>query len=531
MNKIFKHILYIAGIAAVLFTAGCKDELVEITELEVSRLFSPTDIEAMIVNQTSIRLSWKPVKNAEHYKVEIFENAVQDQEASLDDLEPTFDGELVRELTGVSIDDLPLTIPGFAGETFYSIRVKAFGEQIDESKWTAIVTKTRPEQIFFPVALEDITNTGVTLRWPAGEPATKVVITPGDITRTLLGSEIQNGVVVIDGLDGETEYTAKLIYNDKTRGTAVFTTYIDISNAIVVRPTDDIVSLLEAATANQRFAVMPGEYNVASSILIPATVEIIGALPYDRPVINGAVIRLNAGAGLRLKDLILDGTTSDGNQTVVYNEVIAAGETYGDLLVEDCIIRHYTKGIVYGSNAVLVESVTYKGNIIHNVICDGGDFIDFRSGMPKKFDFINNTVYNSANNRDLFRLDNAVTFSEDHHVVITIENNTFYNIISTEGTTRRILYIRLASHEIHINRNIFVETLGSYSNQSATTVVEMSSNNYFNAPVLTDPELTVYDSGNYTTYNPGFINPEAGNFKVTNEELILYEIGDPRWLQ
>ena len=151
--------------------------------------------------------------------------------------------------------------------------------------------------------------------------------------------------------------------------------------------------------------------------------------------------------------------------------------------------------------------------------------------MPKKFDFINNTVYNSADNRDVFRLDNAVTFSENHHVVITIENNTFYNIISTEGTTRRILYIRLASHEIHVNRNIFVETLGSYSNQSATTVVEMSSNNYFNAPVLTDPELTVYDSGNYTSYNPGFVNPEAGNFKVTNEELILYEIGDPRWLQ
>ena len=171
------------------------------------------------------------------------------------------------------------------------------------------------------VALEDITNTGVTLRWPAGEPATKVVITPGDITRTLLGSEIQNGVVVIDGLDGETEYTAKLIYNDKTRGTVVFTTYIDISNAIVVRPTDDLVSLLEAATANQRFAIMPGEYNVASSINIPATVEVIGALPYDRPVINGAVLRLNAGAGLRLKDLILDGTTSDGNQTVIYNQV------------------------------------------------------------------------------------------------------------------------------------------------------------------------------------------------------------------
>jgi hypothetical protein len=105
--------------------------------------------------------------------------------------------------------------------------------------------------------------------------------------------------------------------------------------------------------------------------------------------------------------------------------------------------------------------------------------------MTKKFDFINNTVYNSAWNRDLFRMDNASGFSGDNHAVITIENNTFYNIIFTEGTTRRVLYVRLASHEITVRNNIFAETLANYSNQSATTVVEMTGNNYHNAPTFT----------------------------------------------
>jgi hypothetical protein len=530
MNRLLKQILYIAGITTVIFTAGCEDELIEITELEVSRLFSPTDVEAMIINQTSVRISWNPVKNSEYYIVEFYENTVQDTETPIEDVEPTFEGEPVKVLPEVNYDDLPVIVPGFAGETTYSIRVKAIGDDLSESKWTAIAVRTRPEQIFYSVALEDITNTGVTLRWPAGEEATEIFITPGDITHTLSTSEIENGVALIDGLNGETEYTAKLMNNGKTRGTAIFTTYIDISNATVVNPGDNLLSLLEGATANQRFAIMPGTYDVAFSIMISSTIEVIGALPYDKPVINGAVLRLNAGAGLRLKDLILDGSTSDGNQTVVYNEVIGLTDTYGDLLIEDCEIMNYTKGIVYGSNAVLVESVTYRGNIIHDVICDGGDFIDFRSGMPKKFDFINNTVYNCANNRDVFRFDNATAFSGDNHAIFTIENNTFYNIVSTEGTTRRILYIRLASHEIHVNRNIFAETLANYSNQSATTVVGMSSNNYFNAPKLIDPESTVYDSGSFTTYNPGFSNPDAGNFTVSNEELILYGIGDPRWL-
>ncbi|MBW6497177.1 MAG: fibronectin type III domain-containing protein [Bacteroidales bacterium] len=517
MNKHIKKFAFAVSFLAFLFTGGCTDDILpEITTLDVDRLFSPTDLDARVVNQTSVRLTWKKVNKADFYNVEFFENANED-----------FSGAPERAVNGVLFEDLPLVVAGFAGETTYSVRVQAVGEGIDESKWISTTFTTDAEQILFPIDPEEITASGVTLRWPAGEFATHITLMPGDINRPVTADEVAEGVAVITGLQSETEYTAKLMNEDKTRGTMVFTTLIDIGDAILVNPGDDLKAIVEAAQPGDAFALMPGEYVIEGNIEIYTNLSIIGARPYDKPEVLGAVFRMKDGSALRLKDLILDGATSpDGNQLVIYDEV----GTYGDLIIEDCVIKNNVKGVIYGSVAALVEYVLVKGTIIANVECVGGDFIDFRSGMPKALDFINNTVYNSALNRDLFRLDNATAYSGDYTVLVNIESNTFYNIISTDGTTRRVLYIRLASHEITVKKNIFAQVLGNYSNQSATTVVEMSSNNYHNADNLFSPEFTVYDSGNYTTYNPSFVDPANGNFTVTNEELIIFRIGDPRWL-
>ena len=506
---------------AAIIAAGCSDDIdPEITSLEVSRLFSPVDLEARIVNQTSVRLVWKEVDKAESYNIEVFANGEED-----------YSGTPIRTVTGVLYDQLPVIISGFAGETAYSVRVQAVGDGIDDSKWTSAVFITDTEQILFPVDPEEITPFTVTIRWPAGEVATSIVLMPGNITHTVTAAEIADGVAEITGLSSETEYTARLMSGESTRGTVTFSTLVDIGDAILVTVEDDLVSLIESASEGDVFALMLGEYVVDGNIAIHTTIGIIGVRPHEKPVIIGANLRMNGGAGLRLKDLKMDGTTApDGNQTIVYDEVLDAGLTYGDVEIEDCFIHNYVKGVFYASNAVLIESVTIKGTIYGDVECNGGDFIDFRSGMTKKFDFINNTVYNSAWNRDLFRMDNASNFSGDNHAVITIENNTFYNIIYTEGTTRRVLYVRLASHEITVGNNIFAETLANYSNQSATTVVSMAGNNYHNAPRLFDASFTVHDAGTYTTLNPGFVDPANANFKVTNEDLIFYRIGDPRWL-
>jgi hypothetical protein len=516
MKSIIKKTILALSAFSLVFIVGCKDDLEEIKTLDVSRLFSPTDIEARIVNQTSVRLTWKKVNKAISYTVEFHEGA-----------NPSFSSPPFKTVSGVLFEQLPLVVPGFAGETTYTVRISAVGPEINNSKWTLATFKTNAEQIFLPVNPEEITATSVILRWPAGEIATHLNLEPGGISKPITPSDVANGSVTVTNLVGETAYTAKLMSNDKVRGTISFTTLIDIGSAILVYPTDNLVSIIEGANPNDAFALMPGNYLINGNLNINTSLTIFGVRPTDRPVIVGTVLRMKNGAGLKMKDLVLDGATApEGNQLVVYDVAMP----YAELIIEDCLVRNYVKGVVYANLASLVESVLIKGCIIRDVECNGGDFIDFRSGMTKKFDFINNTVFNSALNRDLFRMDNATAYSGSNTAIVKIESNTFFNIISTTGTTRRVLYIRLPSHQITVRKNIFASTLANYSNQSATAPVTFNSNNYHNAPNLTATNFTVHDASNFTTYNPGFVNPSAGNFTVTHEELIFNRIGDPRWL-
>jgi hypothetical protein len=115
--------------------------------------------------------------------------------------------------------------------------------------------------------------------------------------------------------------------------------------------------------------------------------------------------------------------------------------------------------------------------------------------------------------------------------IITITNNTFNNV-SSGSNGRRMLYIRLASHEITFNKNIIANSLGIYTNQSATTVVELKNNNYFNAPnYLITGSVKDIPANDYTEHNPGFADPANGNFTVSNSTLSSERIGDPRWLK
>jgi hypothetical protein len=237
-SGLFKRFTYILGLMGVLLLTGCADDIPpEITELHVSRLFSPTDLDARVVNQTSVRLTWKAVKNATSYNIEVFENGELD-----------FTGNPVRSVSDVTYDQLPLVITGFAGETAYSVQVQAVGAEISESTWIPARFVTDAEQIFHPVDPEEITATGVTLRWPAGEFATAILLTPGDILHTVTADEVAAGAAIISGLASETEYVAKLMNGEKTRGTAVFTTLVDLGGATPIYPEDDLNAAILAAS-------------------------------------------------------------------------------------------------------------------------------------------------------------------------------------------------------------------------------------------------------------------------------------------
>ncbi|VBB48425.1 Fibronectin type III domain protein [uncultured Paludibacter sp.] len=514
--KTINKLIYFVMLFATTFIVSCSNDFTEYLETQYARLFSPINLTAKIQNKVDVKLTWTVSDNVESYVVEVYEN---------DSL--TFSGTPVMTISDITPNQVPYTITGLKGETKYSARVKAVSSSVDESKWTGVYFKTDAENIFFAFEDGDIQATSVTLRWPAGQTATDILITPGDITHTLTTDEIAAGVVTITGLTGETEYTAKLMNGTSTRGTATFTTLVDLGGAIAVYPTDDLAALLAAANSGDAFALYPGNYGSTTKFVVPVNVEIKAVYPNDRPILNG-YISLENGSSLLMKELIMDGTgLTDGNQTIVFN---TAATTYGGLDIEGCEIKNYVKGLYYVNVASTVESIIINNNIIHDIECSGGDFMDCRTGVVKVLTFTNNTVYNSAAARDFIRMDDSSGTFSGITSQITIGHNTLYKVSNTDG--KRLLYVRFVNNAITFTNNIVAETRAMFSNQSKTSVPSFNNNNYFNAPNLTSTAPTVtasfYDDS-ASTLDPGFTSAETGNFTITNETVKDKAIGDPRW--
>lgn len=526
MKRNIKRLSLAFVLGLTMSLSGCSDNiLAELTSLETSQLFSVTGLDARVVNQTQVRLNFKAVKNADSYVAEFFEGANSD-----------FSGTPVLTVADITADQLPyVVVSGLAGETTYTVRIKAIGEGVADSKWMTAVITTGAEQIFLPVNVADIEANEVILRWTPGEIATQIVLEPGNITHTVTAQEIEAGAVTIIGLTPETTYTARLLNDGKLRGTISFTTSIDLGGAILVQEGDDLLAAIANADPGATLALMPGTYEITSlnnqggNIAISKSISINAARPAERPIIKNGVFRPTEGASLVLNGLIIDGTDVD-NQAIVY----AIG-TYGRLEIQNCEIFGYIKGLLYANLATLIENVSMRNNIMRDIECVGGDFIDFRHGRPRDFEFIDNTVYNCALARDFFRMDNdATTHFPTVITTLTVSNNTF-NVVCN-GNNRRMLYVRLASHQIHFTKNILANTLGYYTNQSGSTptiITTMSGNNYFNAPNFTGSTQSgaKNDTGSYTTHNPGFTDPANGNFTVSHEDLIFNQVGDRRWIQ
>ncbi|HSV89006.1 MAG TPA: DUF5123 domain-containing protein [Bacteroidales bacterium] len=551
LTKIFKMAFFIA--VTSLIASSCEDNLPEeITEISVSRLFSPAGIEVRVVQKTSVRLNWNPVRNAVSYTVEFHENEQLD-----------FSGTPVRILSGVTNEQLPITVGGFGGDTGYSVRVKAIGEGIDPSKWVTATFRTEPEQILFPIDPEELLATQVTLRWPAGEIATDIVLTPGDIIRPVTAQEVQSGIAIVSGLQSETSYTARLMNGNKVRGTTTFTTPIDLGGATAVHPTDNLAAIVSAAAPGTVLALFPGEYTVfMGDIIIDRSITIRGLRPHNKPVIfNRFLLR----PGVTDIDIAFIDLEMVGDRFIPPDSPLpgqlqafqfdAGTHTVNNFLVSGLVVRNYFRSFIASGSApiVRVNNLTIENTIVTDVFCSGGDFIDFRIAHVPNLTIRNSTFDMVATGmrppnvtsapRVFIRLDaDAGARWTGSTSRVIIENNTFFNVShnpatpTTAGT--RIIDIRFVPNVSTIRNNMFVGASPDYtahfSERVETAEPTFANNNYFNAPRFLAGVPTgspKYDtSPTRSTLNPGFVNADAGNFTVTQEDLIFRRVGDPRWL-
>src|SRR5690554_1104479 len=514
--KIIKQIVAaVLTVCTIAFSTGCSDEAVEITNIDYDRIFSPTELEAVVLNRTNVRLRWTHNTTAESYTIELFAN---------DSL--SFAGSPAVTREGVTGTQIPYVIEGLDGETRYSARVKAVGSTVDDSKWTGVFFRTAAEHLLLPFEDGDIAATSVLFRWPAGQQVTEIILTPGSLVHNVTPAEVAAGTALIEGLTGETTYTARVMNGEKTRATVTFETLLDIGNATPVSPEDDFLAMLAEADDGDAFALFPGTYGDATKFIINKQLEIKAVYPYDKPVLKG-YISMEGNSSLLLQSVVLDGAgLSDGNQAIVFT---TAGAEYGDITIENCEVRNHVKGFYYLNVAALVESITINNTLIHHVECVGGDLFDSRSGAIKALTISNSTIHNSALARDMVRYDNSSGNFPGVESVIVINRNTFYNVCN--GSSRRFLYIRFAVHQTTFTNNIIAATEGIFSNQGATAVPAFGNNNYFQAPGFLPGGSTSSrffdDTGQQL--DPEFENAAEGNFKVNNIDVIAKEMGDPRW--
>lgn len=521
--------IFCLALGAILM-ASCSDASEEIFGVDYPRNFSPIGLEAKVRNNTNVELSWTVMPEAANYVVEVYED---------DELE--FDGSPIQTVT-VTPDQVPFTVTGLMGETWYSFRVKSVdANAIKESKWSVASVETGKEQIFKTVADEDIKAKEVTLRWPAGEVAATITLTPGNIVYNITEADIAAGAATITGLNPETEYTAVMKRsNGLTRGTISFTTAIDLAPTdILVNTGESIVDAIKNCPEGYRLVVMPGEYTIDASadasykygsVAIEKNLSIKGLRDNDKPIIRGR-FTIAQGASVDLDQVILDGADTSGDHAFVYSD---KDLTYDHLNIQNCEIRNYTKGFYYVNVASDVNKVTINNTIIHDIICDGGDMFDSRTGFVLEWTLTNSTIYNSCALRCMLRDNNKTSKGG----VYTLTNNTLDGVGqgAVAGTTSNysgMFYLRTTGHQIVFKNNLVTNsTTGIFSNQSKTNKPTFDGNVYWNSDGMSKSGGTnakFYDDNNPKELDPQFADAAKGDFTIGNDNVKDTGAGDPRW--
>lgn len=527
MNKLIKKTSYILGLSIMMFVAGCEDVPLEVTNLDVDRLFSPIGIEAKVTNKTQVTLDWVLNANAESYTVEVFAD---------DSL--TFTGTPALTITGIQSIQIPYTISsGLIGQTKYSARVKAIGASISESKWTGVYFKTDSEQIMIPVDNNEVEAHQVTLRWTPGESATSIVLTAGEnvVTHVVTEAEISAGNAVVTGLLEDVSYTAKLMKDTKTRGTAKFATLMDLtaSGTIVVNPGEDLLSVIQAAPADARIVIVTtsanDEFFVGGVTLeLTKNIAIRGYSKVNKPILHVQFRPMAENTSLIVRDVILDGSSNATLRDHLLQFTVT-DINCGNFYFKDCVITNYNKSLIAGASgiAVSINSFSLINCKVSNILTNSADCIDVRSGCLENATFTNSSFVNCAPGRDFFRLDDASAAFPDKSTKINVTQCSFSGV--SNDAARRILYVRFSRNTINFSKNVMANSVGYYTNNAATTVT-YGNNNYFNAPNFqtfagTEAAPAFPDKSSATSLDPSFVDAANGDLTITNATLINNGVG------
>ncbi len=522
-----KHIaLYtmMFGLGTLALTS-CDDAMDEITSIVLNRDFAPIGLEAKSATENSITLEWTKSHDNVTYTIELFAD---------DSL--TFEGTASNTYT--DIEATKLKISGLVYDTKYSARVMTIDNDDPNrnSKWSNVFFRTSAQQIFETPTENDIADRSVIMTWPAGEAATTVRVYVDDNLvkeQPVTADEVNEGKVVVTGLEPETAYTIRLYNGEKQRGSKDITTIADLNGATLVHEGDDLRTLIEAAKDGDVFALYGGTHIIpdsdtegkASSVKVTKSITIKGIYPTNVPVIKGR-FEIYDGASLDISQVVIDGI--DNSTTDQAFNFKTADATYPRLRVENAEIKNFGKGVYYLNVAATVQELTFYNCLIHDIVCDGGDMFDCRKGRIDALNFQQCTIYNSCAARDFIRMDDASALGGTP--TITVDHCT---IDGCANGGKRMLYVRYVGNVINWTNNLVTNTAAVWSNQSKTGVPQFQNNAYFNCAKLNiadvEGKTNMFADEAGKEANPQYKDAANGDFTVGNESVSKLGVGDPRW--
>lgn len=542
VNRIFSACVFGLAVAAL---TSCSDASDAIESIILNRNLSPINIQAKDVQETSATITWDLSSGADVYEVQFF----QDDSLSYGG---TYDSQTdavtpAKTISGVTADDLPLLVEDLVYDTKYTVRVRAItsNDASRISKWHGVYFRTGAQQILNSIKQGDYTDRSVTVSWPEGEEVTTIVV--GNVTHQITEEEKAAGKATVTGLEPQTVYTVYLLNNGKQRGNRTFTTLADLEGSIPVSNADELVAAVEAAQDGDAIALIGPKYVIpysgddenitAGSLKITKSLTLKGVDAANRPIVNGR-LEINDGAALTTSLIIYDGEGTSGDQAFNYK---TAGVTYGALLIDNCEIKNYTKGVFYLNVASVVESVTFNNCIIHDIPCSGGDMFDSRAGLPKAFNLTNSTVYNSCATRDFIRIDDASSnFSGQPGPIVTVNKCTLYKV-GNGNSNRQLIYVRFAGNEVIFKNNLVMEfnnTRGFTNQSSCDPTPELQNNYYYHTVNLISlaegntQTVRWFDTDGTNLADNPCSQAEEADFTVdANSPVKSGNAGDPRWIK
>jgi hypothetical protein len=515
MKNIFFKLMITSGLLAGMFMLSCEDPTDLPGDPEYDRLFSPTGVNAVITNYMHATISWKNIEGATGYTVEIYKGENDLSESNL---------LLQQEVTGNKIE--------FDGESDskYTVRVKAVGEEKTDSKWYSNTFVTQVPDIFLAYQIGDIGVDFAIFRWDSSiTGVVKLALSPNEgesIEKILEASELQAGEAKVEGLIAGMSYSVVLHTSERRISRRNIATYS--KSTIIVNAGDNLQEIITSAPDSSIILCAPGEYLTgAPTIKLDKGLTIMGYGADYKPLLHVQFQMMTKAASLTLKDLELEGEAN----TVAYMLSVpdAATElgTIEKITIEGCYMHNYERSIFANTKVAMhVKEFIINDCMVYHFGNGGNDFLDFRTGTCNNMTITNSTFFDAPTARDFFRQD-AVT---GQTCKATIDHCTIYG--SSNIANRSILFVSYTNAELTFTNNIVANTLGNLTNKADTPQPACSNNNYLGADAFltaTDAAKNKVDnSSDKKQLDPGFADPENGDFHISNANLKGI-VGDPRW--